>query len=91
MESERIEVRMSTDMVGRIDQARGLVPRGTWIKAALEQALAREGGQVTGPLRIDAQKLAETVTGSMGAKLPVRRKETVRKHAATCKCPVCKP
>jgi predicted DNA-binding protein len=37
--SERFEMRLSTEMWDRIEQARGDMPRATWIKLAIEREL----------------------------------------------------
>ena len=40
--SERLEMRVSVQLLERLDAVRGEVPRGTFIKGVLEQALSRE-------------------------------------------------
>lgn len=39
--SQRFEMRLSDELAGRIDKARGDVPRATWIKRAVESALGQ--------------------------------------------------
>ena len=49
--SQRFEMRLSDELVERIDRARGDVPRATWIKKALSVTLrqAEDVGSSVGP------------------------------------------
>jgi hypothetical protein len=50
----RIEFTVSDEMADKIDRTRGQVPRATWIKATLDQALSPTLAQTLRPAVVDA-------------------------------------
>jgi hypothetical protein len=44
MESIRVEVRVDRELLSEIDHARGIAPRGTWLKWAIRRVLAERSG-----------------------------------------------
>jgi hypothetical protein len=70
-ESERLELRVSPDLLGAIDRARGGAPRATWVKLALYAALDHEppAARVVKPSRFD-QPVAKPPKLAQGSPKP---------------------
>jgi hypothetical protein len=78
MSSQPLSFRWDAEFVARIDQVRGLVPRSTFVRAAVEDALAEHEGTVS-----SVALGAVFSGGNTGSSRP--------RHSVTCRCAMCKP
>lgn len=83
MSTQPLSFRWEAEFVARIDRARGLVPRSTFVRAAVEDALAEHEGTVS------AVALEAVFSG--GTANAVSSSRLRPQHSVTCRCPVCKP
>jgi len=81
-----ISFRWDEAFIGRIDVARGDVPRSTFVRAAVERALARPGTNGSSPPVAAVQPAAAPAPAH--AKPPVATRPA---HRPQCKCAMCKP
>lgn len=93
-----VSFRWDEEFVAAIDAARGDVPRSVWVRRAVEQALgdiSRLQRVGPGPSAVVSAAPAEQPTDFYrGPQVEAEFRESAafsRRHAPTCRCPVCVP
>jgi hypothetical protein len=98
-------MRCPDELLERVDEARGDVPREKWLRRAVERALSDD--TQAGALRGDDGHRTRTdpsptgtvsARGALGPSAPAEQPQKVRgrvfaetrQHLPTCKCPMCK-
>lgn len=87
-----VSFRWDEEFIARVDEARGDVPRSTWIRRTVEMRLAGELSPQWVVTRSGSAPPPDKDFSHL-AGVPVVRASALRsrQHAATCRCGICVP
>lgn len=89
MSRNRLEITLSDEQLGQLDEARGHEPRASFVKRAVAAFVFRD--PLTKLVQDGPGFSGEQMRGGMRAVMERPVAHRVSGHLPTCRCPVCKP